>query len=69
MLKKKIQPLDLSTLTDSEIEHKLKNAFEDFIAFWEKHGPIIQARVPYKELSYTYSFIVDSLNWLERSND
>lgn len=68
MLKKNIQPLDLRYLTDSEIEHKLKSAFEDFIAFWEKHGPIIQARVPYSELSYAYSFIIDSLNWLEGSN-
>lgn len=69
MLKKNIQPLDLRYLEDSEIEHSLKNAFEDFIAFWEKHGPLILARVPYKELSYTYSFIVDGLNWLERSEN
>jgi len=69
MLKKQIKPLDLSTLTDSEIENRLKNAFEDFVTFWEKHGPIILTRVPYKELSYTYSFIVDGLNWLEGNKD
>lgn len=67
MLKKNIIPLDLNEMEEDEIEHRAKTALEDYVAFWEEHGPFLLTKGGiYKELSNYYDYASDYLLNLER---
>jgi len=67
MLKKKIVPLNIREMEDSEIRFKKEKALMDFVAFWEEHGSLFITQDLFSYMNKLYDTAIEQLLWLERT--
>ena len=67
MLKKKIVPLNIREMEDSEIRFKKEKALMDFVAFWEEHGSLLITQDFFSYMNKLYDTAIEQLLWLERT--
>lgn len=68
MLKRKITPLNIREMVDSEAAYKKEKALRDFISFWEEHGSILLTQEFFSSLEKFYNKAkkqIELLEWLD----